>query len=138
MMKNFCDNFAALKCQIWKHKARTVNDEARHHHDMEIHQLAKDLEECWDGSSAQECLIADINEGKHEQMKPKELYSSRPEYQIFELEKFRKYIYQETRLELETNYWIVKRKMKENREKAKRKGKDDNPDNWDFNDPVLG
>ena len=47
-------------------------------------------------SAARPLLEKDVAEGKHKQMKPKELYQTRPEYQMdFTLEEFRKHVYQE-------------------------------------------
>jgi len=49
----------------------------------------------WEGSVAQELLRKDIDEGKNEQMRPRDLWLSRPEYQEYDKEVFRKHIHQE-------------------------------------------
>ena len=43
---------------------------------------------------------------------PKLFWQSRPEYQVFELKKFRDHIQQERRSKKESNYWLIKKKKK--------------------------
>ena len=52
----------------------------------------------WDGSKAQRLLRLDMDEGKHKNTKPMELFNSRPEYyEKYELKVFRGHICQEQR-----------------------------------------
>jgi hypothetical protein len=69
----------------------------------------------WAGSLAQTWLNADIEEGKHETMKPNQLRQTRLEYMIFEKDIFRKHIHQEVK----TRKWLVY--LKEKAEKAGKK-----------------
>ena len=135
--ENFRNNFARMKKTIREHKSRAVIDEAGFRHDMELYELAKDTEGCWDGSEAQQLLAIDMVRGRHTSMKPKLLWSQRPEYQQFSLEKFRGHIHQELRSQRETNYWIIKRQKKKHAERSRKEGKKFNEDDVDFYDPVL-
>jgi hypothetical protein len=49
----------------------------------------------WHESTARGLLKQDINEGKHIQLAPLDLYSTRDEYKAFSLKMFRNHIYQE-------------------------------------------
>jgi len=53
-------------------------------------------------------------------MRPSDLFFSRPEYAPWPLEVFRDHIYQGSRSELETPYWMAKRAEKEAK-RAKRR-----------------
>lgn len=119
---NFRSNFCNLKKTIRKNRERAEADEAGYLHDIAIFPLAKDIPGYWDGSEAQRLLKLDINNKRHELMKPQCLWLSRPEYQEYSLSKFRGHIHQELRSTRETNYWIVKRKKKEKAETARKKG----------------
>ena len=107
-------------------------------HDMNLYQLAKDIEGEWHGSEAEQLLRDDVEEGRHKEKKPRELYLTRPQYQQFDINIFRKHIYQETRRQLDSNYWLVKKKKKEKKRRAQLEGcsKYTDDDN-DFYDPVL-
>jgi hypothetical protein len=136
--ENFRSNFARLKKSIKEHKTRADDDEAGYLHDMEIYTLAKDMDEYWDGSSAQQLLKVDIEKKRHEEMKPRLLWTLRPEYQKFTLNKFRGHIHQELRRSRETNYWIVKQRKKKQMALAKKSGEVYNDEDMDFLfDPVL-
>lgn len=135
---NFRANFASMKRTIKEQKQRADEDEAGFLHDMTIYKLAKDSDGYWDGSEAQRFLKMDVEKKRHEQMKPELLWLSRPQYQEFDLKKFRGHIHQELRRERETNYWIVKKRKKKKAEDAKRNGKVVNDEDVDFlYDPVL-
>ena len=137
---NFRTNFANLKKSIRKNRERAESDEAGYLNDIAIYPLAKDTPGYWDGSEAQRLLKLDINNKRHEQMKPKYLWLSRPEYQAFGLSKFRGHIHQELRSTRETNYWIIKRKKKEKAETARKKGVLTNDEDVDylFDDNIAG
>ena len=48
----------------------------------------------WHGSDAERLLKKDVKEGKHLQLKPRELWLDRNEYRVFSLDEFRPHIYQ--------------------------------------------
>ena len=64
------------------------------------------------GSEAQKQLLVDVKCGMHKLMKPRILWAYREVYQTFDPDLFRAHIYQQVRSELETPYWIVKKKRK--------------------------
>lgn len=66
----------------------------------------------WNGSAAQRLLKVDIDDGKHDQLKPKELYATRIEYRVFLLDDFRKRLYEETSSRLQKSYWLAKKAAK--------------------------
>jgi hypothetical protein len=136
--ENFRTNFRAMKKKIIEHKDRAVGDQSHFAHDLERYTLAKDTEDCWHRSPAQKLLKRDMEKEKHLAMKPKKLWKSRPEYQSFDLQVFRGHIHQALRAEVETNYWIVKKKKKAMREAAKSGAQRlVAEDEIDFYDPVL-
>ena len=57
------------------------------------------------GSEAERLLQLDMDLGKHDRFKPKELYSQREEYQEWPLTVFRNHIHQEIRKRIEGKYW---------------------------------
>jgi hypothetical protein len=127
-----------MKNKVQEHKNRACEDEFRFAHDLKLYTLAKDLENCWHGSEAQRLLTHDMKRGMHLVKKPKKLWRSRPEYQIFPLQTFRGHIHQVLRAQVESNYWIVKRKKKAMRDAAKAgTQKLVAEDDIDFYDPVL-
>ena len=139
---NFGSNWRAMKERIGRDRKRSEEDEVMYFHDMTIHTLAADLPGYWNGSDAQRLLNKDMERGHHTRYKPEMLWLKRPEYQEFELEKFRKHIYQKTREEKETPYWTYKKAKKERKKKRKRrKGLglpvDDDDDEEVYDDPVL-
>jgi hypothetical protein len=58
----------------------------------------------WHGSAAQKLLKETVEAGEHKGVKPKKLWQSRPEYQVYSLDTFRDHIYQEGRLLKFRNY----------------------------------
>lgn len=136
--ENFRNNFANMKRKIRENRERADIDEAGFLHDLAIYPLARDCQGYWDGSDAQELLRLDIENKRHEQMKPELLWITRPQYQQFPLPKFRGHIHQELRSKRETIYWIVKKKKKKQVEEMMRQGKKINDEDMDFlYDPVL-
>ena len=61
----------------------------------------------WEGSDAERLLKEDITANLHLQMKPKDLYKTRPEYcDVFTLDQFRGHIAQEVKLrKFKTSYY---------------------------------
>ena len=137
-VENFRSNWKALKERIQAHKTRATEDADDLLHDMQLYTLARDLPAYWDGSAAQRLLIDDVDAGLHRAVTPKQLRLSRAEYQNFDLQVFRKHIYQETRSRIETPYWIYKKKKKEQRLAATQQDAGNDDDDLDFfDDPVL-
>ena len=63
----------------------------------------------WDTHEASKLLEKDEESGKAKELKPKELWKSRLEYQDFPLDVFRKHIYQLRYKKLATPFWQYKR-----------------------------
>ncbi len=86
-----------------KQQARAIADQecfdlARKNHPIKTHNHRGELR--WAGSEAQRLLKQDMKEGKHVQYfgHPQEFRATRPEYQEYAKETFRKHIHQEKRL----------------------------------------
>jgi len=71
----------------------------------------------WTGSAAEKLLKLDVNAEKHRELKPKDLYASRVEYQHFSLDEFRKHIHQEASSRLQKSYWLARKAKKEEEKK---------------------
>jgi hypothetical protein len=106
-------------------------------HDMTIYKLAKDIDGEWHGMEAERLLKEDVKNGLHKTMKPRKLCLTRKEYRAFKLDIFRGHIYQETRSQLGSGYWLVKKRKKVKKKEAKLHGKKYKEDDNDFYDPVL-
>jgi hypothetical protein len=66
----------------------------------------------WHKSEAKTLLEKDMNNKKHIDMKPQELYESRPEYRAFSLGVFRGHIYQQQKKELNKDSRFQKKKKR--------------------------
>jgi hypothetical protein len=77
----------------------------------------------WQDSEAETLLKNDIAAGIGTTIKPKQLWNLRKEYQAFPLTVFRKHIHQELCVELDTGYWLNKKKEKEEKKKNKQQKK---------------
>lgn len=64
----------------------------------------------WEGHKAQELLVQDMADGKHEEMTPMQLRQTRAEYREFPLDVFRSHIYQDIRTEKWLKYLKKARK----------------------------
>ena len=87
----------------------------------EVKDLTSRGKKFWRGSQAKESLFEDTSSGRAGQLKPKELWQTRPEYQEFPLEDFRKHYYQEKYRQIAGPYWQRRRNidaMKQQREEA--------------------
>lgn len=72
----------------------------------------------WAGSRSQELLRKDIAEGKHNVMKPKDLYETREDYyELFDPDFFRNKIYQEVKAAKRVVWVTEKAEKKENKKK---------------------
>ena len=65
----------------------------------------------WDVHPAKDLLENDIMDGMAAQLKPKKLWSTRPEYQDYTLKIFTEHYYQEMRKQLAAPYWQYKRNI---------------------------
>jgi len=95
---NWSTNLRTLRAAIDRDRGRMQRDVISYGHDLAtVKALRAPTDKTpWHRSPAFRLLKQDIDDGKHKQMKPKELYESRPEYHTdFTLEEFRKHIYQE-------------------------------------------
>jgi hypothetical protein len=63
----------------------------------------------WSSHPANTRLIEDTKSGKASSMKPKELWKSHEDYQDFDLDDFRKHVYQEKYRQIAGPYWQKKR-----------------------------
>ena len=94
--KNFPTNLKNLRAAIKKDYDRAKEDLEAYKKDREtLKKLrANDPPQLlWHKSEACGLLKQDIYDGKHKLMKPRDLYLSRKEYQLFDLETFRNQIY---------------------------------------------
>lgn len=97
--ENFPGNLKRLREKISLDYERMKSDYNAYKHDLALlATLRADQPQVtpWHKSDAKWMLIQDINNGKHKDMKPAELYVTRQEYQQFDLKTFRNHIYQET------------------------------------------
>lgn len=80
----------------------------------------------WAGSEAERLLKIDIDDGRHERMKPKELYEdpNRVAYKEFSLDQFRKHINQEVRSRKGTMYWMALKAQKKEAKAEKKEKKE--------------
>ena len=142
-VEHFRSNWAAMKKRIREHKARALEDAEFLAHDVQLYTLAKDDPASWHGSDAERLLKLDLNAFAEDNrlpddMKPKKLWGTRVEYGVFELEVFRKHVYQEFRSRVETPYWKYKMKKKALRKTSTLAEGEVEDDHLDFfYDPVL-
>lgn len=84
---NFEQNFKALKKALKKMREIADSDDAALLRDMEIHRnragAAQEEHTFWEGSNAQALLEEAVTSDTHRNIKPKQLWESRPEYQEF-------------------------------------------------------
>ena len=112
---NFKTNLKNLKASIAKDKGATKKDEEIFLHDRSVIQSKENCDRGyprWSISQAKRSLRKDIQDKKHENIKPKQLWKTRPEYQKFPHDVFRKHIYQEEISQVGRSYWMHKKKMK--------------------------
>jgi hypothetical protein len=97
--ENFKTNLQSLLKAVAKDIARMQHDCEAYGHDLAVVRDLRSEEEpgsrplSWHLSEAREFLKEDMAAGKHNHLKPKDLWLSRPEYQVFDLEPFRKAIH---------------------------------------------
>jgi hypothetical protein len=94
---NWSGNLRTLSKAIVRDKGRMKDDVTSFANDFAIVQGMRGANDkaVWHRSAAPKLLAKDVDEGKHLQMTPMELYDTRDEYKLFSLHVFRKHIYQE-------------------------------------------
>ena len=91
---NFRTNLLSLRKAVKRDLGRAELDREFYLHDKNLLQGGLNSD-AWHRSEAYELLKDDIKDGKVVGTKPKEIYTSRMEYQAFPLKKFRNQIYVE-------------------------------------------
>ena len=111
-INNFGNNWNRLKATVRELRRRAIIDDCSLFHDRILHPIDTTDPKRWDGTEAQRLLKQDIEDDFHKHFTPKELWLSRKEYQVFDIEIFQPHVNQEVRSKLETNYWLVKKEKK--------------------------
>jgi hypothetical protein len=120
-LKNFGPNFNRLKKTLQGLQDRADEDEVAFLHDEALNLRANNKPyPRWGGTVAEGLLKIDIDTGKHETMKPRELHATRPEYSLYPLKVFRDHVQQERRARCERNYWLARHREVMEKKKQKR------------------
>jgi hypothetical protein len=119
---NFVTNLRNMRKTVTKQQDLADDDEAAFAHDelLELRVNGKPYPR-WQGSVAEQLLKQDIDNGRHINMKPRELRESRLEYRPYPQTVFRDHIHQELRARMERPYWLARRKEKEEAKQKKTK-----------------
>jgi len=115
--ERFKDNLKNLIAAVNKDVARMQKDCEFYGHDcarlMQIRSAEPPRPVSWHQSDARILLKQDMAEGKHERMKPRDLFISRPEYKdVFDLETFRNAIYNATDKKEKLRFRMEKKKFR--------------------------
>jgi len=118
------DRLNAYRKEFKKKKALAADDLAALQSDRLLYPKSttdSNGELRWEGSDAERLLKLDIDEGKHDQMKPEDLKKTRKEYNVegLDLKTFRGHIHQE----IKTRKWHAYLKEKGEKKKKKKKRK---------------
>jgi hypothetical protein len=93
---NWANNLRTLRNAIQRDRSRMQRDAIAYGQTLQIVRARfAPTTPLWHLSDCPTLLAKDVDEGKHKQMKPKDLHKSRPQYMVFSLQVFRKHIYQE-------------------------------------------
>lgn len=107
--------------KVYDKKMVELTDRDRRQTDEEVELFRQHCSHCtkrsvtsrgkpfWQDHAANKQLRDDTRSGKAKQMKPKKLWESNIDYQVFSLEDFRKHVYQERYRQLAGPYWQKKR-----------------------------
>ena len=95
--ENWKKNLWTLLNAVARDSGRMEHNILSYGHDLAIVKAMRDkeAEEVWHRSPAYRLLKQDVDDNKHKQLAPKDLWVTRPEYLKFDLKCFRKHIYQE-------------------------------------------
>lgn len=111
---NWTNNLRNLRHAIEKDNKRMHDDMLSYGHDLAIVNALRaanpNRKPRWRGSEAAKRLKEDVDKGKHLEMKPSTLHQTRPEYLVFDLDVFRKHIYQEVDSRPKRAYRFEKKK----------------------------
>ena len=118
---NFKTNLKNLKESIRTEKAAVKSDEEFLLRDKVIVESKEMYYPPWEKSEAKRLLRKDVQDKKHEHIKPKQLRETRPEYMMFTGKVFGKHIYQEELSQGQRSYWMHRKKLKQ---EAKKKAKE--------------
>jgi hypothetical protein len=118
---NFKTNLNNLKESIRIEKAAVKNNEEFLLCNKVIVESKKRLYPPWEKSEAKRLLRKDIQEKKHKNIKPKQLWETQPEYMMFTRKGFGKHIEQEGLGHRGRSYWMHKKKLNQ---EAKKKTKE--------------
>lgn len=106
--------FNGMRKIVREGKERASSDAIDLSNDRKIHprpQVNERGTPLWIGSDAEVLLGIDIDDGKHKEMEPKQLYESRQQYQDFTLQEFRRHIYQEEQTRKWRKQWVDGKKQ---------------------------
>jgi hypothetical protein len=112
---NFKANLKSLIKSLSNKEERALFDAAAIAHDCLLYPrnaLTVRGYPFWDTSDAKVLLTSDIDEGRHLEMKPLDLWNTREEYKLFPLQVFRKHLYDERDKPKTSGYWEFKRQNK--------------------------
>lgn len=119
----FATKLSSLRDKVEKRQGRATKDAARLAHDRLIFPaptVDTKGDVMWQESAAQKLLQKDIADGKHKTMKPKVLYETKASYyENYELDVFRRRIYQELKAIKHIKYLTEKRAEKAAKEEEK-------------------
>jgi hypothetical protein len=119
---NFKTNLNNLKESIRTEKAAVKSDEEFLLRDKVTVESKELYYPPWEKSEAKRLLRKDVQDKKHENTKPKQLWESQPAYMMFDRKVFYKHIYQEKLSQGQRSYWMHKKKLKQDsKKKAKEK-----------------
>lgn len=98
----FPERLSACREQVKTQQSRSKDDQEAYDIYIKLHPKSSYSQRGypeWEGSDAQRLLLQDLADGKHDNMKPKKLRATRPEYCLFPKKVFRDHIYQMLRTE---------------------------------------
>ena len=124
--KNFYTNLRNLRSSLAELQGFADEDAAALAHDTKLNLLVNNNKPYprWQGTDAERLLKQDLDNGRHENMAPRELKASRPEYKPYPGKVFLDHIHQELRSRKERPYWLARHKEKEEeKQKNKRRKK---------------
>ena len=111
---NFRANLRCLKANLQELQDRADEDHAAFLHDEALNLRANNKPyPRWGGSVAEELLKNDIDNCRHETMKPHQLQATRPHYSRYPPKVFSGHLQQELRSRRERSYWLARRRQKE-------------------------
>ena len=111
--RNFCSNFSNLQRKLETNEENAIIDAELIKHDRKLHPRGENTVAgypFWDTSAAR--LLLESDKTTKTNIKPKDLWMSRPEYQEFPLTVFRCHVHDIKRKSKANAYWEQKQKAK--------------------------